>query len=170
MLRIETYLNQIERENMMTIANVVTKQIEPMLVASIHEVLPEYGAIGSLYPEIFAHLGRQGAKPGSCGAIWHDPTYRESDIDGEAIVCLAEKIPGNDRIKVYELPIVDRMACIVHHGSYRTITSAYNLLLKWIEENTYQIVGASHELYIHGGAEQDNESYITEIQFPIANG
>ena len=170
MLRIETYLNQIERENTMTIANVVTKQIEPMLVASIREILPEYVAIGSLYPEIFAYLERQGAKPGSCGAIWHDPAYRESDIDSEAIVYLTEKISDNDRVKVYELPGVDRMACIVHHGSYRTITSSYNLLLKWIEENAYQIVDASRELYIHGGAARDNESYITEIQFPIANG
>ena len=39
-----------------------------------------------------------------------------------------------------------------------------------IEENAYHIVGASRELYIHGGADRDNESYITEIQFPIANG
>lgn len=167
LLRIEIYLIQIEQENIMTIANVVIKKIEPILVASIREVLPQYSEIGSLYPELFAYVYQHGAKHKYSGAIWHESAYKESDVDGEAIVFLEEKIPPSDRINVYELPGCDRMACIIHHGSYRTLTSSYNIMLKWIEENAYQIVGYVREICIEGGPEHDNESYITEIQFPV---
>jgi effector-binding domain-containing protein len=36
-----------------------------------------------------------------------------------------------------------------------------------MENNGYRIVGPNREVYIQGGSEQDNESYITEIQFPV---
>jgi len=40
-------------------------------------------------------------------------------------------------------------------------------LVSWIEGNGYQIIGPNREVYITGGNEQDNESYITEVQFPV---
>jgi effector-binding domain-containing protein len=170
LIKIETYLIQIEQENIMTIANVVIKKIEPTLVASIREILPEYSAIGSLYRELFPYLYQHDTKPGVEAAIWYDNTYKESDVDGEAVVFLGKKITSSDRIQVYELPGCEQMACIVHHGSYQTFPTSYNLLLKWIEQNNYQIIGPSRELYLQRGSEQDCESYLTEIQFPVANG
>jgi effector-binding domain-containing protein len=165
--RIETYLQQIEKENVMTISNVVIKKMEPALVASIREVIANYTAIGPLYGEIYPYLSQHGAKPSYSGAIWHDQGYKESDVDSEAIVFIDKEIPSSDRIKVYELPGCEQMACYVHHGSYQTLTLSYNILLKWIEENAYQLTGPSRELYIQGGPEIDNESYITELQFPV---
>jgi effector-binding domain-containing protein len=165
--RIETYLQQIEQENEMTIANVVIKKIEPALVASIREVIAKYTAIGPLYSEIYPYISQHGAKPSYAGAIWHDRGYKESDVDSEAMIFIDKEIPSSERIKVYELLGCEQMACYVHHGSYQTLTLSYNILLKWIEENSYQLNGPSRELYIQGGPEIDNESYITEIQFPV---
>jgi effector-binding domain-containing protein/DNA-binding transcriptional MerR regulator len=165
--RIETYLQQIEQENEMTIANVVIKKIGPALVASIREVIPKYTAIAPLYGEIYPYLYQQGAKPSYSAAIWHDRGYQESDVDSEAMVFIDKEIPSSDRITVYELPGHEQMACYVHHGSYQTLTLSYNILLKWIEDNAYQLTGPSRELYIQGGPEIDNESYITELQFPV---
>ena len=56
---------------------------------------------------------------------------------------------------------------MVHHGSYSTLSNAYQHLLAWMENNGYRCIGANREFYIQGGAELDNESYITEIQFPV---
>jgi effector-binding domain-containing protein len=59
------------------------------------------------------------------------------------------------------------MACLIHHGSYNTINQAYTALLSWIEANSYQAIGANREIYLVGGSEQENESYVTEVQFPV---
>jgi glyoxylase I family protein len=68
---------------------------------------------------------------------------------------------------VYELPDVEKMACLVHQGSYKTINQAYAALVPWIEANGYKIIGANREVYIIGGNDQNNESYVTEVQFPV---
>ncbi|MCP6760931.1 MAG: GyrI-like domain-containing protein [Fischerella sp. CENA71] len=56
---------------------------------------------------------------------------------------------------------------MTHHGSYNTINQAYAALVSWIEANGYQIIGPNREVYITGGNHQDNESYITEVLFPV---
>jgi effector-binding domain-containing protein len=214
--RVETRLHQIEREGNMSNYDVVIKKVEPFKVVSIREKLPSYSTIGRLFNELFEYLQQNGIKPGSyCAAIWHDPEYKESDVDGEAVISLIEKLEPttvaamrekpavkqlldeftavysqpkerendidgeaivsvdspcweNERIRVYELPGEETMACTIHQGSYRTIDRAYNALLDWIQTNPYKIVGTYREFYIQGGDEQDNESYITEIQFPVS--
>ncbi|PSB05088.1 hypothetical protein [Merismopedia glauca] len=70
-----------------------------------------------------------------CAAIWHDPEYKESDIDGETVVAIAHLIPETEQIKVYDLPGYDAIACIIHKGSYQTLSESYKHLLTWIEAN-----------------------------------
>jgi effector-binding domain-containing protein len=52
-------------------------------------------------------------------------------------------------------------------NSYDTSNQAYAALISWIEANGYKIIGSKREVYIIGGNEQNNESYVTEIQFPV---
>ena len=166
--RVEARLKQIEQEDDMPDYEVVLKTIQPITVASLRETLPKYAAVGSLFNELYDYLYRNEVKLGNyCIAIWHDAGYKESDVDAEAVVSVDKLLPECDRIKVYELPGCDRAACAIHHGSYNTISQSYNYLLTWMENNGYRIVGANREVYIQGGQEQDNESYVTEIQFPV---
>ena len=88
-------------------------------------------------------------------------------MDGEAVMSIDHSLPETDRIKVYDLPGYEEIACIIHQGSYRTLSKSYKHLLTWIETNGYQIIADNREFYIQGGQEQDNESYVTEIQFPV---
>lgn len=168
--RVEARLKQIEQEDTMPDYEVIIKKIEPMTVVSIREILPNYAAVGRLFSELYDYLHlTHGIKQGRYdAAIWHDDGYKESDVDGEAVVAIESPLPGNERIKVYELPGFETMVCTVHHGSYVTMRQAYTSLLSWIETNGYQIIGSNREFYIQGGHEQDNESYVTEIQFPVA--
>lgn len=168
LLRVEARLKQIEQENVMSDYEVVIKKIEPMTVASIREILPNYFAIGSLFQELFGYLAQQGLTKFEYDAgIWHDFGYKESDVDGEAVLAVNPAVKGTDRIKVYELTGYDAIACIVHHGSYRTLAKPYQHLLTWVENNGYRVIAPNREFYIQGGPELDNESYITEIQFPV---
>jgi effector-binding domain-containing protein len=166
--RVEARIQQIERENIMSNYDVVIKKVEPIKVASMREILPDYTAVGQLFNELMGYLSQhEVTKFDYCAAIWHDPEYKESDVDGEAVVAITHAIPETEQIKVYDLPAYDAIACIIHKGSYQTLSESYKHLLAWIEANNYQIIGANREFYIEGGREQDNESYVTEIQFPV---
>lgn len=168
LLRVEARLKQIEQEGMMSDYEVTLKRIEPMTVASIREVLPNYFAIGSLFQELYGYLAQQGiAKFEYDAGIWHDQGYKESDVDGEAVLAINQPVPETDRIKVYELQGYNKTACIVHHGSYNTLKKSYQHLLTWMENNGYRCIAPNREFYIQGGPEPDNESYVTEIQFPV---
>ncbi|MEE3717713.1 MerR family transcriptional regulator [Tumidithrix elongata RA019] len=168
LLRVEARLKQIEQEDMMSDYEVVIKKIEPMTVASIREVLPNYFAIGKLFQELNVYLAQKGITKFEYDAgIWHDPGYKESDVDSEAVLAIDRPVPETDRIKVYELQGYDAIASIIHHGSYSTLNQSYQHLLTWIENNGYRCIAPNREFYIQGGFELDNESYITELQFPV---
>ncbi|WP_346939860.1 GyrI-like domain-containing protein [uncultured Clostridium sp.] len=77
-------------------------------------------------------------------------------------------IPEGINVKVYELPIVEKMACIVHNGSFATIGKTYETMYKWISENKYSICGPVREIYHEGEwVTDDPNKYVTELQFPI---
>ncbi len=174
LVRVEARLKQIQQEATMPDYDVVLKPLQAVQVASIREVIPSYPAVGQLYDELMGHLGSQGyfakvAHPNQkCMTVWYDEGYKESDVDAEATVFLEAEVQGSDRIQCRTLPAHEQAACLTFNGSYNRITAAYQHLLKWIEDNRYDIVGPNREFYIIGGAEQDNESYVTEIQFPVA--
>ena len=147
---------------------VILKPMESMQVISIRETLPNYPGIGRLFDELMGYLNQHGVKSGDYyAAIWHDPEYKLQDVDGEAVISVKSPVSGSDRIQAYELPGIETAACTIHHGSYKTLNLAYNAILEWIDANGYQIVGPNREFYIQSGPEQDNESYVTELQFPV---
>jgi effector-binding domain-containing protein len=54
---------------------------------------------------------------------------------------------------------------VIHHGAYKTLNQSYQLVLKGIEANGYQVGGPFREIYLHYGkpVRQDDPSYVTEI-------
>jgi effector-binding domain-containing protein len=165
--RVEARLKQIEMENTMPDYDVIIKNVEPQLVASLRDTLPSYQHVGQLFEELYTYLQRCGAD-GLGVAIWHDEGYKASDIDGEAVAYLKDPVPEGGRIKVYELPAM-QMACVVHHGPYNSFDKAYHAALKWIESNGYKVVGPNREVYLYNTnpVRQDDPSYVTEVQFPV---
>jgi effector-binding domain-containing protein len=169
--KVEARLRQLAEEEQMSDAEVVVKEVAPITIASVRATIPGYASIGSLYGELFAHLGRSGGWPtGPCMALWHDTEYKEADVDGEAAVPIGGAIPEGGRVKVYELPAAT-VASTVHNGSYARLGDAYTALLTWIERNGYRVTAPNREIYLYAGngndVRQDDESYVTEIQFPV---
>jgi len=169
--RVEARLNTIDMEDTMPDYDVVIKQIEPQLVAGVRETLASYPEVGRLFTEVHGHLARHGINglDHVGAAIWHDDEYKTSDIDGEAVVYLKQSIPEGERVKVYELPAAT-MASVVHKGAYNTFNQAYEAIGRWIEANGYKIAGPNREIYLYctQPVRQDDDSYVTEIQFPVA--
>lgn len=166
--RVEARLRQIEQENKMPNYDIALKKVEPQLVASVRDVVPTYPDIGRLYGEVFAYLGRAASAETISAAVWHDEGVKERDIDAEAVIFLKTRVPGSARVKVYELPAAT-MASVIHKGAYNTLRLAYEAVLQWIDTNGYKIVAAPREIYLYcpEPVKQDDESYVTEIQFPV---
>ena len=168
--RVEARLRQIEQEGKMPTYDVVIKTIQPQLVASIRDVVPTPPEQGGLWGELGVYLGRHKAtSTGPCLTIYHDPEYKERDWDVEVCEPLAAPVPSDERVHVYELPAVQTMACVVHHGPFVTINEAYQALFKWAQVNGYRIAGPCREVYLrtaeHGS--QMDANTVTEIQFPV---
>ena len=86
--------------------------------------------------------------------------------------------PNNDSQKTLDSPVTgDGTVCIEaiarhkcnHKGPYNRLSQAYEALGRWIETNGYKITGPNRELYLYctQPIRQDDDSYVTEIQFPV---
>lgn len=162
--RVEARLRQIETEGTMTSYDIVLKEVAPQQVAGIRSVIANYGAIGALFDELYAHLGQYGAG-GLAVGIDHNEEYKEHDPDMEAVVYLEAAVPEGGRVKVYALP-GGTMASTIHTGPYPQLSEAYAALMAWAESSGYTFVGPSRELYLHMGETPDGN--VTEVQFPVA--
>lgn len=169
--RVEARLRLIETEGNMPDYEIVIKQVPPVRVASVRGIIPAYPEQGELWGALESELARQrfsGSEP--CFTIYHDEEYREKQIDAEVCEPVGNApVESSGRMTVYELPAITA-ASIVHHGPFNTLSNAYEVVLKWIEENGYRIVGPEREIYIFTGkgpVRQDDPSYVTEVQFPV---
>jgi len=168
--RVEARLNDITMEETMPDFAVVIKQVEPQLVAGVRDILPSLQAVGRLFDEVYGYLARCGSSGVAAvgTAVWYDDECKASDIDGAAVVALKQSVPEGGRVKVHELPACT-MASVFHNGSYNTLSQAYKAILRWIETSGYKIVGPNREVYLYCTQPvcQDDDSYVTEIQFPV---
>jgi len=168
--RVEARLNSIELEDRMPDYDIFIKQVEPQLVAGVRDTLARYPEVGRLFEEVYGYLARQGVSGFDLigTAIWHDQDFKTNDIDGEAVVFLKQSVQEGGRVKVYELPAA-KVASFVHKGAYNRLSQASEAIGRWIEANGYSIVGPNREIYLYcpEPVRQDNESYVTEIQFPV---
>ena len=165
--RLQARLSLIEKENTMS-NDVVIKEVPPQWIASIREVIPSYPAIGRLYGAVREGLGPN-MPAGLPVAIWHDPEYKEKDVDAEAGFYLKQPVVAEGSVKVHELPSAT-VASIIHKGSYNRLSEAYDSLLRWIGSNGYRVAAPIRELYLQMSlpVRLDDESNVTEIQVPVA--
>ncbi|SHI84281.1 effector-binding domain-containing protein [Clostridium cavendishii DSM 21758] len=158
-----------EDDSIMLKYDIVIKNIDSFKVASVRNVIDDYSKQHSLWFELNNYLNSCNAKLGTrCASIYHDTGYKEKDVDIEVVKEVLTSTPENDKVKVYDMPEVETMACTIHKGSYENFSLAYTAILKWIEENSYTITGPNREIYIEGEWSKSNpDDYITEIQIPV---
>lgn len=169
--RIEARLSTLDTEDTMSSYDVVLKQVDAQLVAGVRDTLASYPEVGRLFAELDSSLAHAGvdAAPLIGAAIWYDDEHKTSEIDGEAVLYLKQPVPAYGRVKVYELPAAT-VASVIHKGAYNKFSQAYEAIGRWIEANGYTVVGPNREIYLECAepVRQDDESYVTEVQFPVA--
>jgi DNA-binding transcriptional MerR regulator len=169
--RVKLWLRQIEREDSMSGYDVVIKKVEPTKIASVRGVVPTPPDQRSLWDELMNYLGQQGTRMiGPPMAIYHDKEFKERDWDIEVCMPITDELAPDKRVKIHELPAIEKMACVVHNGSFATIGEAYDAIAKWIDQNGYQIVGPGRELNLKLPevlGDQNDPNTVNEIQFPV---
>jgi len=169
--RLAVHLKQFEQEKTMSTLDIVIKSIPAIVVATNRGIVPSYSVQGELWDKLEKELLKVGVKPtGPCFTIDHDEEYKESDHDLEVCEPVPAGTPLSAPFEVKTLPAVKEMASLIHQGSFQGLNGSYQKLLRWLEENKYQIAGPGREIYIStgdGSVQLDDESYITEIQFPV---
>jgi DNA-binding transcriptional MerR regulator len=179
--RVEARLRQIEQEGKMPTNEVVLKKVEPLRVAAVRGIVPSYPQQDMLWRELDAYLARHKVNPvGPCLTVYHDTEYRERDVDVEVCEPVVGSPPSEGRVKVYDLPALEKAACILHHGDFSNVGATYDALIKWIETNGYRIVGSNREVYLLAVPypvtdvqypaqflTDKDANRVTEIQFPV---
>ena len=149
---------------------VLVKTIPPVTVASMQRRIPSYDALFEMMPAMGAEMERLGcecALPEYCFTHYLEPGYKEESILIETCEAVTEKKEDTDFIKFKDFPEI-QAACIYHKGSYRHFSRSYSTLLRFIEENGYEICGNIRENYIDGIWNKDNEEeWLSEIQIPV---
>lgn len=165
--RVAALLTQIEQENVsMSQYDVVIKKIAPVRIASVRDVVANYGAQGELWNELEAYLAQQNVKPvAPCLTLDHNESYKERDVDLEVCEPIEAALSATDRVVVRELPAVEQMACTVHHGPFNQLNQGYQALMQWAETNGYRFTGPSREVYLQVSA--DESTNVAEIQIPV---
>ena len=99
-----------------------------------------------------------------------DGEYRETDIKirySQAVIKDAEPFKENNSIKFTDIP-EETCICIYHKGAYNELGKSYSKILKYIEENNYEMKDYPRECYIDGiWNKEDISEWLTEIQIPI---
>ena len=149
---------------------VLIKTIPETTVAAMRVRLESYDSLFDVMPEMGALMEKAGcecALPEYCFTNYLEPGYKDEDI----LVEICEAVTGAKQemggLYFRTLPEI-QAACIFHRGSYGTLPESYETVLKYIEENGYEIAGAIRESYIDGVWNQEEESgWLTEIQVPV---
>ena len=167
--RLQARIQLMEQEGVMT-QDVVVKELGSQWIASIRERVRAYREIGILFGKLYGKLGLLAAE-GPAVALWHDQEFKDSDLDAEVGVCIKRPVPTPEGLQVRDLAACS-VASTIHRGAFNRIGEAYGGLLRWIEANGYRIAGPTREIFIHitPPVTRENESYVTEIQVPVAKG
>ena len=149
---------------------VLIKTIPETTVSFMRIRLESYDGLFDRMPAMGALMEKAGcicALPEYCFTNYLEPGYKDADILVEICESVTEAKKEIGDLQFKTLPEI-QAACVFHKGSYRTFSESYETVLRYIEENGYEIAGEIRESYIDGVWNKDDESqWLSEIQVPV---
>ena len=151
-------------------APVLIKTIPETRVAFVKTRLDSYDSLFDRMPEMGALMEKAGcecALPEYCFTNYLESGYKDEDIPVELCESVVAPKEETGELRFKTLPEI-QAACIFHKGSYTAFPESYETVLRFIEENGYEIAGPIRESYIDGVWNKEEVSqWLSEIQVPV---
>lgn len=151
-------------------APVLVRTVPAVTIAYMSVTLDSYDSLFERMPEMGALMEKAGcvcALPEYCFTCYPEPCLKGEGITAEICEAVTEAKCGTGKLRFKTLPEISA-ACIFHRGSYSTLPESYERLLRYIEDNGYEIAGEVRESYIDGVWNKENEcDWLSEIQIPV---
>ena len=167
-------LQIIEKEGAMPADEVQIKRIPAVRVAELTAVAATFEPVSitpvitPLYDELFTRLGRVGVAPvGPAIAYYEDVSDGTGTVVHAAVPANADSRGGYD-VAIVDLPEIAQAATIVHRGDMDAVMPTIQALARWIDANGYRSAGYNRELYLECGPDQPRDTWVTELQQPLA--
>lgn len=162
---------------MTTSGTVTIKQREAMTVAYLSRK-GSYYQIREAMGALFGGLGGKGLAPAGPpgGSYYNSPAETpESELLWDLWVAVAgnpaeEPAAVGAGVGIRRVPST-HVAFAMHRGPHDPmdeVMKTYGALMRWIEENGYEITGPSEEVYLTDLATTPPEQLLTEIRFPVS--
>jgi len=156
-------------------SEVTVVELSPQIVLGMRKT-GAYREVAVMLPRVYEFaLNKNIQIVGYPVFLWHETTVeeaqkadKEENADIEVAFPISEviEIPGDEEIRVYELP-GGKMAKVVHKGPYEECILTYEKLFSWVAEKGKRIVGPIREIYLNDPQEVPPEEILTEIYAPI---
>lgn len=160
----------LEEENMKY--EVITKELPEYVVYYKEGIIKDYSEasnfiLASANECLATNPNIKCVEPDYCYMSYLDGEYKEKDIKVRYCQAVVKEGIPNETIKFMKLkPVL--AVCTYHKGEYDSLGKAYGFLMKYIEENGYEIIESPRERYIDGIWNKENTSdWLTEIQVPV---
>ncbi len=150
----------------------IARTTHPALQAvTLRRRIPSYGDEGVLWdelmralpPAVMAHIS------GPALAIFHDPEYRESDVDVEIGLPVTGAVEVSEPVVVTQIPALDVVVVTVN-GSYDGISKAMSAVATWMDTHGVTVAGPMYNRYLVSPAQTENpDEWVTEVCVPVAN-
>lgn len=129
------------------------------------------GEIGKALEQLYQFLKEKKVKvTGAAMGLFHDDPKSFNPQKARYEVCfpISGKFKEEGGIKSKEME-KGPFACITHAGPIEKLPDAYQAILKWIEDNGYQVSGPTREVYHKGIGEAGGslQECLIELQFPV---
>ena len=170
--RVEARLLSIEDEARVPVDGVVVKRLAPVRVGELTSTAAGYEpeaitpVIQPLYGELFCLMVSAGVSAaGPAIAYYEDAPAGDGAIVVHAAVPVFAELGADHGFTVVDLPEVDSVAAIIHHGSMDDVLSTGQALARWIDANGYRSAGYAREVTLEHN--EDPDQWVTELQQPI---
>lgn len=167
---LESTLKRLKKDVMTMKFDVNLKTIPERYAATIRNVIPSYEQESLLWSTLMnetADMKLTYDNPCYCCAVFHDPEFKETDVDVEVQQTLQGAYPDTEHVKFRTLPAVTVAATVVR-GSYALLDEAYAAVAAWLTDNGYVLNGPLFNIYHVSPHETRNpDEFVTEVCYPV---
>lgn len=173
-------LQQIEQEHDPDPYEIVVKPLAELPVAALRVMAPTVQEVGYFCQTLYGRLYQMLAAAGIAWqtpevTFYHNDEYRDTDIDMEVAVAVAEnsltQTPAPDGLILHRAPGCELAAALTFKGSFENVVRPIQSLLRWIGLHRHAPVGPLREVHLSGPAHAalaNDALPVIELQVPIA--